>query len=70
MILRNEANKSFAINETTIMLRRMLRSNRGAGENAEAAGRGLSGAAGSQEGKHSPPMYSGVICKTKHVRKC
>jgi hypothetical protein len=26
--LRNEANKSFAINETTIMLRRMLRPNR------------------------------------------
>jgi plasmid stability protein len=29
--LRNEANKSFAINETTIMLCRILQSNRGAG---------------------------------------
>jgi len=29
--LRNEANKSFAVNETTIMLCRILQSNRGAG---------------------------------------
>jgi len=41
--------ESFAMNETTIILHRMLWSNRGAGENAEAAGQGLSGAAGSPE---------------------